>query len=247
MRFLLTLCALLGAVHAQSTGSHTYSKTASVRVVSPAKYKQEMEASPALFGEPKFGKAHSGHAFYPAEHDACQPLNVSKLQEDPKYPPSYATKIFVVDRGDCKFWQKVQNCEDAGANMVIIMDNQDEKKLPIMADDGSARVKIPSVLVSKQDGEAIKQALADLAGDQNQYLQLSIEWKVPQSGDRVEWELWTHAQDRESSEFKRQFKEFAHELGDRAIFTPRMVILRGEYLGCTPEYHTDCGDMCTNK
>ena len=65
--------------------------------------------------------------------------------------------FMVADRGDCSFVKKVRNMEEAGVALAIIVDNKNENIDDIvMSDDGTgAGIRIPSVLISKTDGEKL--------------------------------------------------------------------------------------------
>jgi len=67
-----------------------------------------------------------------------------------------------VDRGDCSFVTKVRNIEKAGGSLAVIIDdsNNDIRDI-IMSDDGTgAGIRIPSMLISKKDGEKLKRFLS---------------------------------------------------------------------------------------
>ena len=66
-------------------------------------------------------------------------------------------QFFLANRGDCTFVEKVRNIEEAGAGLAIIIDNKEEdiNKI-VMSDDGSgAGLRIPSMLISNEDGQKL--------------------------------------------------------------------------------------------
>jgi len=67
--------------------------------------------------------------------------------------------VVLVERGTCTFVTKVRNVEKAGANAAIIIDNITEpRKKIIMSDDGSGHtIGIPSFIVPKIVGAALKE------------------------------------------------------------------------------------------
>ncbi|MBT8304079.1 MAG: thrombospondin type 3 repeat-containing protein, partial [Bacteroidia bacterium] len=81
-------------------------------------------------------------------------------------------KIAVIRRGACNFDDKVKNAENEGAIGVIVMNNIDGTPIPMGGDDTT--ITIPSVMISKADGDLLEAAL--LAGTVNGSLN-------PQSGD----------------------------------------------------------------
>ena len=65
--------------------------------------------------------------------------------------------FYLANRGDCTFVEKVRNIEEAGAGLAIIIDNKKEdiNKI-VMSDDGSgAGLRIPSMLISYEDGQKL--------------------------------------------------------------------------------------------
>jgi len=67
-------------------------------------------------------------------------------------------KIALIRRGDCPFVQKVKNAQDAGAIGVIMMNNVSGEPIPMGGTDAS--ITIPSVMISKEDGDIIEVAMA---------------------------------------------------------------------------------------
>ena len=167
----------------------------------------------ALFGVPPYGSKIRGMLVYATPGDKahgcppgasmttctadtdCPGLGVCKPQdasgkrtcdaagyEKPDWPEG-EDAVFMVDRSDCLFIDKVRYAESLGAAAVIIVDNQcmnpskeptqtnefkaacgaafpgksGETFLPYMADGGSGSdIDIPSYLISKWDGQKFK-------------------------------------------------------------------------------------------
>jgi hypothetical protein len=90
----------------------------------------------------------------------------------------------LIKRGDCHFVKKVENAEKMGAKLAIIMDNMPENVGYLtMKDDGTGyRVKIPSILISIEDGEALRKI------SQNN-LTMKITFETSKS-ERVNLTIW---------------------------------------------------------
>jgi len=83
---------------------------------------------------------------------ACTPLDAANAA-------AVRGKVALIDRGTCRFVDKVKNAQDAGAKAVVIADNAPgTPPQPFGAPDDS--ITIPSVLVTLDDGAAIKAAIA---------------------------------------------------------------------------------------
>lgn len=73
--------------------------------------------------------------------------------------------------------------------MAIIVDNQDEHSEElVMADDGSGHsIHIPSFIIRKSSGEAIKQTLS---GSEGLSVYIKGELHIARPDNRVEYDLW---------------------------------------------------------
>ena len=68
-------------------------------------------------------------------------------------------KIALIRRGNCTFIQKITNAQTAGAIAVIMMNNIPGQPVPMGGDDLSGSIVIPSVMISKEAGDALVAAL----------------------------------------------------------------------------------------
>ena len=88
----------------------------------------------------------------------------------------------MVDRGNCTFVTKARNVQNIGGLFAIIIDNTDENIYNlIIADDGTGSdIYIPTVLISKKDGEKIKKYLLENKNDLNilTNIILSVEFVI---------------------------------------------------------------------
>ncbi|NUM32810.1 MAG: T9SS type A sorting domain-containing protein [Bacteroidetes bacterium] len=67
-------------------------------------------------------------------------------------------QIALIDRGSCRFAEKVKFAQDAGAKAAIIINNVNGNPFT-MGGDGATNPTIPSIMISKTDGDALKNAL----------------------------------------------------------------------------------------
>ena len=113
-----------------------------------------------------------------------------------------------------------------------------------MADDGSGSdISIPSILMFKRDADMVKDELTA-----NRPVQLEMTWSLPDTDDRVEYDLWTTPVDSFSRNFLHGFKTVAEALGDRAYFTPHMYIHDGIRSHCQGNSGENfCYNLCTNN
>ena len=67
----------------------------------------------------------------------------------------YTGKVVLIDRGSCSFPIKIRNAQNAGALMVIVANNSTQAPFQ-MTGTGTADITIPSVMISKAIGDALK-------------------------------------------------------------------------------------------
>ena len=77
---------------------------------------------------------------------------------DLPYDVDPAGTIALIDRGACRFDEKIQNAEEAGAVAAIIANNVEG---PPFTMGGDPIVNIPAVMISKADGEILKSVMPD--------------------------------------------------------------------------------------
>lgn len=110
-----------------------------------------------------FGSVPYGHSIYGTVFKAS-PYNACKELKPLKWDNNFGTLILLVNRGGCNFSEKVINAQKIGAGFVMIADNSDEnihRIFPIeRTKDRLDSVKIPSVLISKEEASDILKALA---------------------------------------------------------------------------------------
>ena len=105
---------------------------------------------PAIITPSAFGTL-ANVAYQPGESGpGCDALNAANLA-------AVAGKVAIVGRGACSFVIKVKNAQNAGAIGVILANSDAAITTPGGADP---TITIPSALVSKSDGEALKAAVA---------------------------------------------------------------------------------------
>ncbi len=113
------------------------------------------------------------------EDYACKPLNQFNIKEQFTLDRS---PIIMIDRGSCSFVTKARNVQNINGLMALIINNNDE---PIdhmyLKDDGTGSdIFIPTLMISKADGEIIKNYLKQNRNNKRAILDIivSIEFKI---------------------------------------------------------------------
>ncbi len=106
-----------------------------------------------------YGQFVIGRLYYDVtnkeEDYACKPLtgiNIVAESRVDRFP------IVMVDRGSCTFVSKARNVQRIGGALALIIDNQDENidKVQLNDDGTGSDIIIPTIMISKSDGEKIK-------------------------------------------------------------------------------------------
>lgn len=137
---------------------------------------------------------------------------------DPDTDPS---PIAVVVRGGCSFVTKIRNCEHAGAKLVLVLDDKDEAiENVIIVDDGNgAGIRIPAMLISKKDGDVIK----DFLINKKKHIALLTSFEIDRPDNRVEYDFWYTSSDDRALDFLRDYKENHVQLGDKVLMSPHFA------------------------
>jgi len=137
---------------------------------------------------------------------------------------------------------KVKVAYDKGAHAVIIVDREDsdltakDMQNIIVADDGFGdKIHIPSVLISKDDGNRLIRAVR--RGDQ---VIVELAWDLP-TNHVVNTDLWMSSASRESLKFLKEFAPKRRTLNEVVVFQPHYAVFGMD--GSNPKIYNDvCSD-----
>jgi hypothetical protein len=138
------------------TGPTSFSSAAKVRVNSPAPLVAEYACYPTTAFGPALTSNITGDIVLVNDGTGgtsslgCNSLTNGVLIND---------KIALIRRGTCPFLQKIKNAQDAGAIAVIMINNVDGTPVP-MGGTETDPITIPSVMISKADGDALQAVLS---------------------------------------------------------------------------------------
>jgi hypothetical protein len=187
----------------------------------------------------------------------------------------------LIERGDsmsCTVVQKARNAQKNGGSVLIIFNSEDQELLTLKPDtsvtpvDQGEDITIPTILISKHDGDWIKGQL-----DQQEEVSVQVSWALPeeQKSLDVEWSVWAQTFDTEALRFKAEdfpqpdsvmqtlsaiataLDADAAKANSRkyyAAFRPRYFVKDGSSaaLGCGAggvswnPLHPHCGRQCSN-
>eukprot|EP00826_Nyctotherus_ovalis_P051438 TRINITY_DN6426_c0_g1_i7.p1 TRINITY_DN6426_c0_g1~~TRINITY_DN6426_c0_g1_i7.p1 ORF type:complete len:329 (+),score=53.20 TRINITY_DN6426_c0_g1_i7:539-1525(+) len=106
----------------------------------------------------------------------------------------------------------------------------------IMIDDGTgAGIAIPTVIITKDFGNALKQAVADCEEsnkspmNRKQFVVLLVDFEMDNPDDRVEYDLWYTSGDVTALKFIVGMKAYNEKLGKDALLTPHIIVRNCPY------------------
>lgn len=118
---------------------------------------------------------------------------------------------------------KVRNVEHGGGKLAIIVDEKDNEnpETIIMVDDGTGNgIQIPSIMISKTDGETLISEYKNLATEDKR-IKLVISFDMNRPDDRVEYDIWYSTSSDRGLDFIRDFRIYHDRLGKKVLMTPR--------------------------
>ncbi|WP_272150956.1 thrombospondin type 3 repeat-containing protein [Tenacibaculum aiptasiae] len=88
------------------------------------------------------------------------PTNVNDICDNVTNAAELNGKIAIVRRGGCNFSLKALKVQQAGAKAIIVVNNEDTAPFNMAAGSDGPNVSIPSIMIGKNDGDALIAALA---------------------------------------------------------------------------------------
>lgn len=182
---------------------------ADIIVRSPSSLRSKFEngsikTSYATFGYNPYGYTLTGRVYYDpvnAEIDlACEPEKLSGLVTEKSNRVDHAP-IVMVNRGTCKFIEKARNIQNAGGKVALIVNNDDtDPTSVIMSDDGTGSdIMIPLVLISKKDGEILKDYYTQNKKnpDALRKLILDVDFQIEHNSNTAKMEVFMNSDSEE--------------------------------------------------
>jgi len=207
--------------------------------------------STATFGAPYYGERVLGRMIYSEPVSGTHPhctkegytdwedlqrvVNATELiveNKESTQKRDELKRIIVVRRSGCSFVRKVKVAEEEfNAHAVIVVDKEDSPlrsetiQTIIMADDGfGANIRIPSILISHQDGNVLIDTYKSLEPSRNHDdILLELEWDVP-SNDVVVMDMWMSSSSIVANDFLKEFKPIGESLSMNLQFIPHYDI-----------------------
>lgn len=155
------------------------------------------------------------------ENYACNPLQPLSLQMATPELDSYP--IILLDKGNCSYTQITRNVQNAHGYIALIINNVpgNPKSFSVTDDDttDSDNILIPAILISKEDGNAIKQYILS---NPTEKVQIHIEVSIQRS-EIVTIDLYTDVIEQTSYILLKEFYSYYQLLEKYIIFNPMYI------------------------
>jgi hypothetical protein len=150
--------------------------------------------------------------------------------------------IILVHRGNCTFVTKVQNVENAGGHVALIIDNKSEDvETIVMADDGKGKdITIPGVLISLEDGNIITEYIKNNL-DRAKDIIVEVDFEMEHPSNIVKYDLYTSADNDAVYKLISEFFHYQSEIFDKTNLTVHYVTYQH------PKYDTSPSALNTPK
>lgn len=130
---------------------------------------------------------------------------------------------------------------------MVVVDYEDSLRMPYMIDDGTGRtVDIPSVIIKYSKAEIIRSYIEAYNSDPNTALPvtMSMRYFLPESDNKVNWEMWTDSGNKDSAVLKQSFRDAVQALGENANFEPHFFIENPDDYQVCRGVNNPCGNQC---
>lgn len=166
------------------------------------------------FGSVPYGHSIYGTVFKATPYDACTDLKPFPWDKN------YGTLIVMVTRGGCNFSEKVLNAQKVGAGFVLIADNTDEDVHRIFPIERTKemldKVRIPAVLISKQESENILKVLSmpsNSADGHGPRVELAIHFDLTKSQGKSQVKIVAAVDDYRCYDLLLSFEPYHQSFG----------------------------------
>lgn len=165
------------------------------------------------------GRVFTPTTLNPAENYACFPLKDLIIKINPEDIDYYP--IILVDKGKCSYVQIARMVQQAGGYMAMIINDKegDVKNYPVIDDGTGGDIVIPTILISKADGNIIKKFIQE---NPSENIQIEIEFRTEKS-DFVKVDYFTLINDEQGYKILNEFSTFYFFLKDIVSFTPHYL------------------------
>ena len=154
-------------------------------------------------------------------HNACSELGIlpTNINQN-EYSENF--KILLAYSGQCSIVQKTRNAQNAGAQMLLLInDNEEDIKDVILEDDGSGSdIKIPIGLISLSNGRIIQNYIET---NPKSKILVEINYQKKEAKKRIELKLFFSSSELKAYELIEKINQNTNKFLDQYEFIPIYV------------------------
>ena len=157
-----------------------------------------------------------------ASHSACTELDVlPSITSQNEYVENF--KILLAYNGGCPIVHKARYAQEAGASMLLLINNNDEDiKNVIMDDDGSGSdIKIPVGLISLTNGRIMQNFIEN---NPKSRVMVEINFKEKEARKKVEFKFFFSSSELKAYQLINNLTKYTDKFNSQVDFTPIYVI-----------------------
>jgi hypothetical protein len=157
-----------------------------------------------------------------ASHSACSEIDIlPSITSQNEYVENF--KILLAYNGGCPIVQKARYVQEAGASMLLLINNNDEDiKNVIMDDDGSGSdIKIPVGLISLTDGRILQNFIEN---NPKSRVMVEINFKEKEARKKVEFKFFFSSSELKAYQLINNLTKYTDKFNSQVEFTPNYVI-----------------------
>jgi len=178
-------------------------------------------------------------------HDACTPLTGLDLKRrnDTIYDENY--KILLAYRGTCSFSQKARNAQEAGASMLIVINQGNTPIKNVIFNEESNDIYIPVALINYDDGKIIENFIKFNPGSK---ILTEVNFSPLNQNEKkaIDFRLFFSSSEPKAYKLIGKIGEYLEKFGEQVVFTPHYVVHQDPYYSKeNPRININClGPYC---
>jgi hypothetical protein len=220
-----------------------------LEIFSPEKWRSDfgdseqsgvITASYSNFGYIPYGHQIMGKIFYDENNkNACNEFDEASLFGDgyDREEVNHVTPFVFAYRGECSFVRKARNIQNIGGSVAVIIDNKENENVNtvVMSNDGTGGgIKIPSMLISYEDGKALLAHWNRADESERNSAMLFASFDIKRPDNRVEYDIWYTSSNDRALDFIQEFSTTDAKFGDLVLMEPHFVVWKCPY--CDEDY-----------
>ena len=183
----------------------------------PKNIEQEIKSAVSSFGHIPYGHKMDGRLLY----DINNPLGCNKFNREAREDPLVGeTPFIMVNEGECNYFTKINNVEQAGGHLAIIVsnDNNIDDGIFISEEGLSSNITIPALLISKNDGQYLINYYKEHADSHEDIKDIRFEVKFENEklDNTVKYDVWYIPDQENTYIFFKEFKSLQDAIGEDA-------------------------------